>query len=58
MVKQVFSVSLLASLMNNLVTHREFTAIYLLLLRIQLASRTFLTVLRGMEAGKIFSKFV
>ena len=58
MVKQVFSLSSFANLMNNLVTHREFTGIYLLLLGIQLASSTFLTVLNGTEAGKIFNKFV
>ena len=44
-VKQVFSLSSLASLINNLVTYREFTGMYLLLLRIQFASRTFFTVL-------------
>ena len=57
-IKQVFSLSSLASLVNNLVTHREFTGIYLLLLRIQFASRTFFTVLKGTDAGKMFNKFV
>ena len=57
-VKQVFSLSSLSSLINNLVIHREFTGIYLLLLRIQFASRTFFTVLKGRDAGKIFNKFV
>ena len=57
-VKQVFSLSSFAILMNNLVTHREFTGIYLFVLRIQLASNTLLTVLSGTEAGKIFNKFV
>ena len=57
-VKQAFSVSLLASLINNLVTHREFTGMYLLLLSIQFASRTFFTVLKGTDAGKMFNTFV
>ena len=35
-VKHVFSLSSLASLINNLVTHREFTGMYLLLLRLLL----------------------
>ena len=57
-IKHVFSLSSLASLINNLVTHREFTRMYLLLLCIQFASRTFFTVLKGTDAGKIFNKFV
>ena len=57
-VKQVFSVLLLASLINNLVTNREFTGMYLLLLRIQFSSKTFFTVLKGTDTGKLFNKFV
>ena len=57
-VKQVFSLSSLAYLINNLVTHREFTGMYLLRLHIQFASRTSFTVLKGTDARKIFNKFV
>ena len=57
-VKQVFSLSSFANLINNLVTHREFTGIYLFVLLMQLASKTLLTVLNGTDAGKMFNKFV
>ena len=58
MVKQVLSDLLFANCINNLVIQREFTGIYLVVLRMLFASKTFFIVPMGTDAGKMLNILV